>query len=169
MPNWESFNPSIPLLNFPKWQRRTGPAIPGRYPLGSYGDGIAHAIPELALRGEVKAGFVYHYNPLRTNPNPKRVIAGYKKLDLLVAIDTVLSETASIAHYVLPGIVLSRADRSRGHETQREEGAGQPPATGGQALYDITAGDPDHHRTRQDTSASEDISTSISRRRTGSD
>jgi thiosulfate reductase/polysulfide reductase chain A len=30
------------------------------------------------------------------------VIAGYKKLELLVAIDTVLSETASIAHYVLP-------------------------------------------------------------------
>ncbi len=39
---------------------------------------------------------------MRTNPNPKRVIAGYKKLDLLVVIDTVLSETASIAHYVLP-------------------------------------------------------------------
>jgi len=50
----------------------------------------------------LKAGFVYHYNPLRTNPNPKRVISGYKKLELLVAIDTVLSETASIAHYVLP-------------------------------------------------------------------
>ena len=30
------------------------------------------------------------------------MIAGYKKLDLLVVIDTVLSETASIAHYVLP-------------------------------------------------------------------
>jgi thiosulfate reductase/polysulfide reductase chain A len=70
--------------------------------LGSYGDGITHAIPELALRGELKGGFVYHNNPLRTNPNPKRVIAGYKKLDLLVVIDTVLSETASIAHYVLP-------------------------------------------------------------------
>ena len=65
-------------------------------------DGITHAIPELAIRGELKAGFVYHNNPLRTNPNPKRVIAGYKKLDLLVVIDTVLSETASIAHYVLP-------------------------------------------------------------------
>jgi thiosulfate reductase/polysulfide reductase chain A len=30
------------------------------------------------------------------------VSAGYQKLDLLVVIDTVLSETASIAHYVLP-------------------------------------------------------------------
>ena len=52
--------------------------------------------------GELKAGIVYHNNPLRTNPNPKRVIAGYKKLELLVVIDTVLSETASIAHYILP-------------------------------------------------------------------
>ena len=94
--------PKHPAPGLPTIPKADGTGIPGRYPLGSYGDGIAHAIPELALRGELKAGFVYHYNPLRTNPNPKRVIAGYKKLDLLVAIDTVLSETASIAHYVLP-------------------------------------------------------------------
>jgi thiosulfate reductase/polysulfide reductase chain A len=53
---------------------------------------------------------VYHHNPLRTNPNPKRVIAGYKKLDLLVVIDPVLSETASIAHYVLPSSFYLEAD-----------------------------------------------------------
>jgi thiosulfate reductase/polysulfide reductase chain A len=94
--------PKHPAPELPKVGKSDGTGIPGRYPLGSYGDGIAHAIPELALRGELKAGFVYHNNPLRTNPNPKRVIAGYKKLDLLVVIDTVLSETASIAHYVLP-------------------------------------------------------------------
>ncbi len=94
--------PSHPAPDLPKMGKADGTGVPGRYPLGSYGDGITHAIPELALRGELKAGFVYHNNPLRTNPNPKRVIAGYKKLDLLVVIDTVLSETASIAHYVLP-------------------------------------------------------------------
>jgi len=94
--------PRHPAPKLPKVGKADGTGDPGRYPLGSYGDGITHAIPELALRGELKAGFVYHNNPLRTNPNPKRVIAGYKKLDLLVVIDTVLSETASIAHYVLP-------------------------------------------------------------------
>jgi thiosulfate reductase/polysulfide reductase chain A len=94
--------PKHPAPEFPKMGKLDGTGVPGRYPLGSYGDGIAHAIPELALRGELRAGFVYHNNPLRTNPNPKRVMAGYKKLELLVAIDTVLSETASIAHYVLP-------------------------------------------------------------------
>ena len=87
-------------------------AYPGRYPLGAYGDGISHAIPELALRGVLKCGFVYHHNPLRTNPNPKRVIAGYKKLDLLVVIDPVLSETASIAHYVLPASFYLEADEA---------------------------------------------------------
>jgi thiosulfate reductase/polysulfide reductase chain A len=94
--------PKHPAPELPKVSKADGTGVPGRYPLGSYGDGITHAIPELALRGELKAGFVYHNNPLRTNPNPKRVIAGYKKLDLLVVIDTVLSETASIAHYILP-------------------------------------------------------------------
>jgi thiosulfate reductase/polysulfide reductase chain A len=94
--------PKHPAPDLPKIGKSDGTGVPGRYPLGSYGDGITHAIPEMALRGELKAGFVYHNNPLRTNPNPKRVIAGYKKLDLLVVVDTVLSETASIAHYVLP-------------------------------------------------------------------
>lgn len=94
--------PKHPAPDLPKVPKADGTGIPGRYPIGSYGDGITHAIPELALSGVLKAGFVYHNNPLRTNPNPKRVIAGYKKLDLLVVIDTVLSETASIAHYVLP-------------------------------------------------------------------
>ena len=100
--NLGELQPKHPAPELPKVGKADGTGVPGRYPLGSYGDGIAHAIPELALRGELKAGFVYHNNPLRTNPNPKRVIAGYKKLDLLVVIDTVLSETASIAHYVLP-------------------------------------------------------------------
>ena len=94
--------PRHPAPELPKIGKSDGTGVPGRYPLGSYGDGIAHAIPELALRGDLKAGIVYHNNPLRTNPNPKRVIAGYKKLELLVVIDTVLSETASIAHYILP-------------------------------------------------------------------
>lgn len=94
--------PKHPAPDLPEMGKLDGTGVPGRYPLGSYGDGIAHAIPELALRGELKAGFVYHNNPLRTNPNPRRVIAGYQKLELLVVIDTVLSETASIAHYVLP-------------------------------------------------------------------
>ena len=79
-----------------------GSGAPDRYPLVPQGIGIAQAIPELIMEGKLKCGFVYHNNPLRTNPNPARVIEGYRKLDLLVSFDYVLSETASIAHYILP-------------------------------------------------------------------
>ncbi|MEW6350581.1 MAG: molybdopterin-dependent oxidoreductase [Thermodesulfobacteriota bacterium] len=87
-----------------------GSGDPDRYPLVPAGNGIAHAIPELALKGELKAGFVYHSNPIRTNPNPARVIAGYKKLELLVSFDYVLSETATIAHYILPEAFYLESD-----------------------------------------------------------
>jgi thiosulfate reductase / polysulfide reductase chain A len=79
-----------------------GSGDPERYPLVPAGVGIAQAIPELAIQGKLKAGFVYHNNPLRSNPNPARVIEGYRKLDLLVCFDYVMSETAAIADYVLP-------------------------------------------------------------------
>ena len=100
-----------PSPDIPKIPKADGSGIPGRYPAGSYSDGITHAIPELAMAGELKAGIVYHSNPVRTNPNPQRVIAGYKKLDLLVVIDCIMSETASMAHYVLPeSFYLERDD-----------------------------------------------------------
>jgi thiosulfate reductase/polysulfide reductase chain A len=79
-----------------------GSTDPERYPLTPKGIGLTHAIPELAIQGKLKAGFVYHNNPLRTNPNPARIIEGYRSLDLLVSFDYVLSETASVAHYILP-------------------------------------------------------------------
>jgi thiosulfate reductase/polysulfide reductase chain A len=110
--NLGELQPTHPAPEGPSGPKADGTGIPGRYPLGSYGDGISHSIPELALRGVLKCGFVYHHNPLRTNPNPKRVIAGYKKLELLVVIDPVLSETASIAHYVLPASFYLEADEA---------------------------------------------------------
>ncbi len=79
-----------------------GSADPERYPLTPMGHGLSQAIPELAIEGKLKAGFVYHNNPLRTCPNPARVIEGYRKLELLVSFDYVLSETASVSHYILP-------------------------------------------------------------------
>jgi len=73
-----------------------------KYPLTPMGVGLSQAIPELAIQGKLKAGFVHHNNPLRTCPNPARVIEGYRKLELLVSFDYVLSETATISDYVLP-------------------------------------------------------------------
>ncbi|MCG6551478.1 MAG: molybdopterin-dependent oxidoreductase [Candidatus Magnetominusculus sp. LBB02] len=100
-----------PAPNIPEVEKADGAGVPGRYPAASYSDGIAHAVPELALAGKLKAGFVYHMNPVRTNPNPERVIAGYRKLELLVTIDCVMSETAALSHYVLPeSFFLERDD-----------------------------------------------------------
>jgi thiosulfate reductase / polysulfide reductase chain A len=79
-----------------------GSGDPERYPLVPKMVGISQAIPELAIEGKLKAGFVYHNNPLRTCPNPARVIEGYRKLELLVSFDYVISETAAISHYILP-------------------------------------------------------------------
>lgn len=96
--------------------RVDGPMVDGsgdveRYPLVPRGQGMTQAIPELALKGVLKAGFIYHTNPLRTVPNPARVIEGYKKLDLVVGFDYVLSETASLCHYILPeSFYLERDD-----------------------------------------------------------
>jgi thiosulfate reductase/polysulfide reductase chain A len=93
-----------------------GPMVDGsgdldRYPLTPKGIGLTHAIPELALQGKLKAGFIYHTNPLRTCPNPARMIQGYKKMELLVSFDYVLSETASVCHYILPeSFYLERDD-----------------------------------------------------------
>jgi thiosulfate reductase/polysulfide reductase chain A len=99
-------SPEVPTVS-----KADGSGIPGRYPTGSYSDGITHAIPELALSGDLKAGIVYHSNPVRTNPNPQRVMAGYKKLQLLVTIDCIMSETAALSHYVLPeSFYLERDD-----------------------------------------------------------
>jgi thiosulfate reductase/polysulfide reductase chain A len=91
--------PGVPELDMPM---SDGSGDPDKYPITPVGLGITQAIPELALAGKLKAGFVYHNNPLRTCPNPARMIEGYRKLDLLVSFDYVLSETASLAHYILP-------------------------------------------------------------------
>ncbi|MBF0567755.1 MAG: molybdopterin-dependent oxidoreductase [Nitrospirae bacterium] len=100
-----------PAPPIPEIEKADGAGVPGRYPAASYSDGIVQAIPELALSGKLKAGFVNHMNPVRTNPNPERVIAGYKKLELLVTIDCFMSETAAASHYVLPeSFFLERDD-----------------------------------------------------------
>ncbi len=88
-----------------------GSGDPERYPLVPKMVGISQAIPELAIQGKLKAGFVYHNNPLRTCPNPARVIEGYRKLELLVSFDYVISETAALSHYILPeSYYLERED-----------------------------------------------------------
>jgi len=51
---------------------------------------------------QVRALFVTGGNPLITMPNGNRLRAAFEALELLVVLDVLPTETASLAHYVLP-------------------------------------------------------------------
>ena len=64
-----------------------------------------NALPEEILTpgdGRIRAVIVEGSNPLRSYADTKRYEEAFKSLDLLVAIDPAMSETARLAHYVLP-------------------------------------------------------------------
>ena len=60
--------------------------------------------------GKIKALFILGENPLLTDPNANQVKEEMKHLDLLVVQDIFLSETAELAHVVLPGVSFAEKD-----------------------------------------------------------
>lgn len=72
------------------------------YPLSL---GSIQAIPLVIESGQpypLKAAIFFRVNPVKSSGDQARWIEALKKLDLVVAIDTQMSETAMYAHYVLP-------------------------------------------------------------------
>jgi formate dehydrogenase alpha subunit len=63
-------------------------------------------IPE----GKIKALFILGENPLLSDPDAGKVVEELKHLDLLVVQDIFLSETAELAHVVLPGVSFAEKD-----------------------------------------------------------
>ena len=61
-------------------------------------------------QGKVKALFVLGENPLLSDPDAGKVVEELKHLDLLVVQDLFLSETAELAHVVLPGVSFAEKD-----------------------------------------------------------
>jgi len=97
------FDPAKPLDMF-----RLGdiPLVMGAVPAGVLADDIL-----TPGAGQLKALFVTSGNPLLTCPNSRRLAEAFRQLELLVAIDLQESETAQLAHYILPGSHwLERAD-----------------------------------------------------------
>ncbi|MBO9367063.1 MAG: molybdopterin-dependent oxidoreductase, partial [Roseiflexus sp.] len=86
----------------PKLPRADGAGEKGGYPLAFEHRGIVQAVPELIEQGKLRVGFMYHMNLVRTSTDRHRAVAALKKLDLFVAIDPYPSETALLAHYILP-------------------------------------------------------------------
>ncbi|MBC8016558.1 MAG: molybdopterin-dependent oxidoreductase, partial [Sporomusaceae bacterium] len=91
-----------PTPSKPKIERADGSGVKGKYPLSLPKDGIPQLMAQRAQEGLMKAGIVYRHNMVRNYPDPKFMSEGLKKLEMLVVVDIQMSETAEIAHYVLP-------------------------------------------------------------------
>ncbi len=82
-----------------KWKTRVAgiPAIRGLFP--------PNALPEEILtpgEGRIRAVIVEGSNPLRSYADTKKFEKAFRALGLLVVIEPAMSETAHLAHYVLP-------------------------------------------------------------------
>jgi anaerobic selenocysteine-containing dehydrogenase len=73
------------------------PAAAGSFPPGAMPEEILSDHPE-----RLRAVLVSACNPLRAYPDTTAYENAFEKLDLLVVNDIVMSETARLAHYVLP-------------------------------------------------------------------
>jgi formate dehydrogenase alpha subunit len=67
---------------------------------------------EAAEQGKLKALYIMGENPLRSLPQPQRVKQALVRLELLVVQDILNSETARMAHFVLPGAAFSEKQGS---------------------------------------------------------
>lgn len=86
----------------PTVPRSDGAGIPGEFPLAPTSAGLPHVAARKMQEGKLRAGIIRHHNPVRNFPDPAHMTAGMRALDLLVVIDTHMTETARLAHYVLP-------------------------------------------------------------------
>ncbi len=98
------------LFDFPRMMKKQGQLMGGRRSrVGGY-PSVNDAFPGGVLadeiltpgKGQVRALFVTGGNPLITMANSERLREAFSKLELLVCLDLFQTETASLAHYVLP-------------------------------------------------------------------
>lgn len=98
------------IIDFAKFGVRTGTLMrDDRSRIGGFGsvnDGFPGGLlaDEILTpgKGRVRALFVTGGNPLLTMPNSARLREAFEQLDLLVCLDIVQGETASVADWVLP-------------------------------------------------------------------
>ena len=65
---------------------------------------------DAALAGTLKSLWIIGYDVAQTDPNLKKVHAALKQLDFLIVQDLFLSETAKLAHLVIPGASFLEKD-----------------------------------------------------------
>jgi len=87
-----------------KFEQAWGVALPQR---------VGRKIPAMiegAGGGELKAMFIMGQDIVATEPNQAEVIADLKKLEFLVCQEIFMSETAKLAHVILPGAAWAEKD-----------------------------------------------------------
>jgi formate dehydrogenase major subunit len=103
-------------------------------------------IPEMyqaMLEGQFKALWVMGEDMAQTDPNTHHVVSALKKLDLLVVQEIFLTETAKLAHVVLPGasFLEKSGTFTNGERRIQRVNAAVPPLAGtktdGQILVEI--------------------------------
>ena len=67
-------------------------------------------ILDAAYYGQIKAIYIMGENPVLSEPQAKHAVEALKKLELLVVQDIFLTETARLAHVVLPGVTFAEKD-----------------------------------------------------------
>ncbi len=65
---------------------------------------------DAAYRGKIKAIYLIGENPILSDPNSKHVREALEKLEFLVVQDIFLTETAELAHVVLPATTFTEKD-----------------------------------------------------------
>ncbi|AKX93199.1 molybdopterin-dependent oxidoreductase [Neomoorella thermoacetica] len=92
--------PKPPAATAPRWDG----AGSEKWPLNK-DHGMIQTFPERVKQDQpypVKAVIIQHLNPVRSSTDSLAFIEALKKLDLVVAIDIQMNDTAYYAHYILP-------------------------------------------------------------------
>lgn len=94
---------------YPGYQRVTIPAVKARFEAlwgATLSDREGLTAPEMlkaAEKGSLKALYIMGENPVLSDPDSAHTIKALKSLDFLVVQDIFMTETAALAHVVLPG------------------------------------------------------------------
>jgi predicted molibdopterin-dependent oxidoreductase YjgC len=106
------------------------PTAPGR---------ILPAMYEAARAGEIRALFVFGEDLLQTDPDSRQVRASLEALEFLAVQELFLTETARLAHVVLPGASALEKDGTftNGERRIQRVRAVVPPVAGARADWEI--------------------------------
>ncbi len=63
-----------------------------------------------AYEGKLKAMYLVGENPVLSEPDANHAVEALSRLDFLVVQDIFLTETAKLAHVVLPGVSFAEKD-----------------------------------------------------------